>query len=450
MNNIVLQLLDRNVESSPQKVAIKNNEGAWTYQQLFQRVSDYASYVESLGLKIGAKIAIIQHDSFDAVAAFLAIIRQGFVACIINPDLDDIDWRLEHCGVEEVIPSRVSESSETPSMHLGDHKRPAFILFTSGTTGHPQAVIHRHRDIQIMNKNYGEKVLGITKDDVFYSSSKMFFAYGLNSILFALYQGATVELAMQEPTMNQLWNNLSKKGVTIFFGVPTVFGSMLCADDIPDKLTLRHCVSAGEKLPQWIFDEWLSRFNSQIIDGIGTTEILSTFVSNLPNKCVSGAAGKVVPGFEVKLVPYSDEYFVLWVRGDTYHPAYLNNTKATKDRFVDGWFVTNDLFTKDSDDYYYHGRVSDLINNNGRYASPYKVEELVLMLEGVADCALVDRDGLSLYVVAKGRGCSVLKNDILSIIADHSGLIAPEIYFVDNIPSTPAGKKKRYLLSRAT
>jgi acetyl-CoA synthetase len=354
-----------------------------------------------------------------------------------------------------------------PPAKLGFDNRPAFCLYTSGTTGHPSAVVHRHKDIRVTNENYVKYFLSVNEMDVLFSTSKMFFAYGLNSICYALYHGAAVILSPQQLDPISIWQMIKVHKPTIFFSVPTQYYRLL--NNRPDHAveysnSVKFCVSAGEHLPFAIRNSWKELTNKIIIDGIGTTEILSTFISNHPHDKNMDSTGKVVPGFEISIRNKQqkevsiDQKGILWVKGDTYKDSYLNHDEATRYRFVDGWFNSGDIFSRDKDGYfYYHGRSNDLIKSGGRWIYPYRIESILNQFPAVSECAVVSEviDGLTRLVahVALNKDikpCAELVEELKNFTKKHcSSYEYPHfIKFITEIPKTPTGKLQRFKLKQ--
>jgi benzoate-CoA ligase len=319
--------------------------------------------------------------------------------------------------------------------------------------------MHRHQDVLVMNEHYGKQVLGLLATDVFASPSKMHFAYGLNSLLFALYWGATVQVFAHRPTAQELWDLLATE-VTVFFGVPRVYQALLEQREQPNELSCRLCISAGDKLPASIQRQWWQQFDQPILDGIGTTEVLSTFISNWPGHWRYGSTGWPVPGFEVQLVTpngeqaSSNQPAILWVRGDTYPTGYVNNQQASAERFQHGWFNTNDVFYRDQEGWwYYQGRWGDMVYYRGSWLSPYKLEEALVEHPVVNNAAVVSVNNdwqckiIAWIVVNNGELLTDdLRRQLCYQLSDWIDIQPENVRSVEAMPATPAGKKKRFLL----
>lgn len=484
--NIVHYLLDRHlVSDQAHKIALIDDSHSWSYQQLARTSQRIAAHLSHLAQDCHM-VGLVSYDHGLSAAAFLAVIKLGKVVCPINPELatTEVAERLAHIEAEALLmdDSCLSQhgelakqyvqcqhinklATEQPTCSVVTERVPnvpgAFCLFTSGTTGHAQAVIHRHQDVIVMNEHYGKQVLGLRATDVFTSPSKMYFAYGLNSLLFALYWGATVRVFAEKPTARELWSQLATE-VSVFFGVPRVYKALLEHDERPDELSCRLFVSAGDKLPNDIQQQWLTQFGQPILDGIGTTEVLSTFISNRPGHWRYGSTGWPVPGFEIQLLTSEGEAVaagqagVLWVRGDTYPDRYVNNELASLERFQNGWFNTNDLFCRDQQGWlYYLGRWGDMLLYQGSWLSPYKLEEALVEHPAVNDAAVVSVNKGSWSTIIAWVALNTnekLTDDLREKLCNRlSHWIDLEPYNVRSlqaVPATPAGKKKRFLLKR--
>lgn len=405
------------------KTAVIGSGGNCSYGQLRRRVSRMAGAFRARGLSSGDTVALLIEDELDLIVAWLAVLWQGGVAAILNCQLPDdhypqyfdrIDARLtvasptmtarlqERAGslCRDWVSSRdldtaaEADAADFPAAREADD--PAVILFTSGTTGRPSGLVHRHGDFVLTNRNYADRVIGLAETDIVYSPSPLFFAYGLNSVHMALYRGATAVLPTLDRSRETILQCLRRHRPSVLFAVPTVYRLLLENSRREDLASLRLCVSAGEALPQPIAAAWQQTYGHRIVDGIGTTEVLSTFISNRPDDIRTGSTGRVVPGFELRLVADNhadaadEEAGVLWVKGDTLPSSYLGDAAASAKRFRDGWFVTNDLFRRDRDGYYYYlGRSDDALKIGGQWMSPIDLESRLLEHPDIEQCVVV-------------------------------------------------------------
>ena len=281
-----------------------------------------------------------------------------------------------------------------------DAEDPAFWLYSSGTTGRPKAVVHVHRAIPHVLASYGTTILATCADDVAYSTSKLFFAYGLGAgLYFPLAAGGTTVLSPDPFSPERAWRTLVEEAPSLFFAVPSAYRALLehvPADAAPAFARMRRCVSAGEALPEAIFDDWRRRFGVEILDGFGSTEALHIVLSNTPGACVPGTLGRPVPGYEVQLV--DDDGAVVApgvpggvrVRGDSIAAGYWQRAEATRHAFVGGWYVTGDqAVANDDGTIRVLGRRDDLLKISGQWVSPVDVEEIIAAVAGVGECGVI-------------------------------------------------------------
>ena len=295
----------------------------------------------------------------------------------------------------------------------------AFWLYTSGSTGDPKAVKHVHSSLMATARLFGQGVLGIREDDVVYSAAKLYFAYGLgNAMTFPMSVGATSVLLPHRATPDAVFALMRRHRPTVFFGVPTLYAAMLAHKDISTGCgsdRLRVCVSAGEALPAPLGQRWRDAVGVDILDGIGSTELLQTFLSNRPDEVRYGSTGKPVPGYELKIIDDSGrevadgEIGELIVRGPSAGDGYWNQRAKSRRTFVGEWTYTGDKFLRDAEGYYrYCGRTDDMFKVNGMWVSPFDVEAALVSHEAVLEAAVIgkqDADGL-----IKPKAFIVLKN----------------------------------------
>jgi benzoate-CoA ligase len=313
---------------------------------------------------------------------------------------------------------------------------------------------------------YAVPVLGIDESDIVFSAAKLFFAYGLgNALTFPLAVGATSVLMAERPTPVAVSRVLCEHRPTIFYGVPTLYNAMLAGNDLPSRheLALRRCVSAGEPLPQEIGRRWSVRIGVDILDGIGSTEMLHIFLSNWPDKVRYGTTGRPIPGYQLRIVDEEErpvrrgEIGDLLVNGPTSAAYYWNNRERCRATFMGPWTRTGDKYFEDEDGYYvYCGRSDDMMKVSGMYVSPAEVEAALVAHEDVLEAAVVgapDENGLikpKAFVVAK-PGIRA-GEDLERALEGHAKeLLAPFkcprwIAFVDDLPKTATGKIQRFKL----
>jgi benzoate-CoA ligase len=344
---------------------------------------------------------------------------------------------------------------------------PAFWLYSSGSTGRPKGAVHLHHDMVVCAETYAKQVLGMRASDIVYSAAKLFFAYGLgNAGYFPMSVGAQAVLSPHRPTPESVFEILTRHRPTIFFGVPTLYAAMLAvkeADRRFDLSSLRLCVSAGEALPEEIYRRWTERFGTEILDGIGTTEILHIFLSNRPGATRPGSTGLPVPGYEAVVLDDEGrpaapgEVGNLRVRGDSTMAGYWNKHDKTREALHGEWIETGDKYSRDADGYFFFaGRGDDMLKVGGIWVSPIEVEATLIRHDAVLEAAVVgkeDSDRLvkpKAFVVLKepATASPALADELKAFVKDK---IAPYKYprwieFVPDLPKTATGKIQRFRL----
>jgi benzoate-CoA ligase len=362
---------------------------------------------------------------------------------------------------------RIARASSTLTAASTSRDDAAFWLYSSGSTGFPKGAVHLHHDMVVCQETYAKQVLGIRESDRVYSAAKLFFAYGLgNAGYFPMGVGAQSVLYPHRPTPDSVFEMLSRHKATLFFGIPTLYASMLAAKDADkryDLSSLRLCVSAGEALPDELYKRWQDRYGVEIIDGIGTTEICHIFISNRPGATRPGATGKPVPGYEAivvddegRLVPQG-EIGNLRVKGDSIMAYYWNKHDKTKETLFGPWIQTGDKYYQDPDGYFwYAGRQDDMLKVGGIWVSPIEVENTLIKHPAVLEAAVVGREDSDrlvkpqAFVVLKDPATAAagLADELKGFVKDK---IAPYKYprwieFVTELPKTSTGKIQRYKL----
>lgn len=475
-------------------VLIDKNKN-YTYQELLEQVQACANTNYFLKYSQGTIVSCMLPDSIETVIVFLALIYRGLVPCILNVDLvlDNYSEYINDANCSCIIatasllPELIHKTKHLDIDYINCEElfftklnrlllkqlkltinEIAFCLYTSGTTGSPALVLHRHQDPIIMNKNYGQIILGLCESDVIFTTSRMYFAYGLNALFFALLNKARLIIPEQNiVTPELICQKVVEYKPSIFFSVPTIYKRLLKI--IPKKFGkdfFRLCISAGENLPLSIFNAWKQQTGFSILDGIGTTEVLSTFISNRPEDFKPGSTGYPVPGFKTKLVNVETNQLtkqgdtgVLMVKGETYVTYYPNNQIESKQRFIDGWFKTNDLFSTDLDGFYfYHGRANDLLKVSGIWIYPYRIEQILVTHSAVNEAIVIgfqEADGLMRLVAYVVLRPNYIANEQLTTElkvwckkhgAKHE--YPHFVCYVEMIPKTSSGKSKRLLLTQ--
>lgn len=342
----------------------------------------------------------------------------------------------------------------------------AFWLYSSGSTGAPKGVRHMHSSLRATADTYGAQVLGITKDDVIFSAAKMFFAYGLgNAISFPQSVGATTILWPNRPTPDDMFAVIKRCKPTIFCGVPTLYAAMLAAMDGQKPAgfdNLRRSISAGEALPAEIGNRWKSIVGSDILDGVGSTELLHIFLSNAPDNVEYGTSGVAVPGYHLRLVDdagkdvKAGEIGELLVDAPSAADGYWNQRAKSRATFAGVWTHTGDKYQQRADGrYIYCGRTDDMFKVSGIWVSPFEVEQALITHPMVLEAAVVaakddaDLEKPKAFVVLKdGSGDASLAAELQSHVKEAVGKwkYPRWIEFVDGLPKTATGKIQRFKL----
>ncbi len=466
--NAAADFVDANVaRGNGQKVAFKEKDRALTYGELQEASCRFGRGLEKLGLRPESRIVLLHLDTIEFPMAFWGAIRAGIIPIPLNTLLtpEQYAYIIEDCRAETILisPQLVNSilpildrltrlkfaivsggGNETPRLgklkvhRFGDvvaggtpevwhaptiSDEVAFWLYSSGSTGEPKGTRHIQSSLMATAKLFGQNVLGITPDDVVFSAAKLFFAYGLgNSMSFPMSVGATAILLPERPTPDSVLDVIKREQPTIFYGVPTLFSALLAHKDLgpgAGSKRLRLCTSAGEALPANIGERWREITGVDILDGIGSTEMLHIFVSNRPGDIRYGTSGKPVPGYGAKIVGEDgrecgdDEVGELVVRGHSSADGYWNQRAKSRRTFVGEWTYTGDKYIRDKEGYYqYCGRTDDMFKVSGIWVSPFEVEAALVSHEAVLEAAVIgkeDSDGLikpKAYVVLK-QGFSV-------------------------------------------
>ena len=496
--NVASELLDDNAAIRPDKVAIFCGKERVTYKTLLKNVNKFANMLKGLGVKPSERVMIVLPDSPAFVYAFLGSIKHGAWPVPVNTMLneEDYEYMLDNSNARVLVTSQDSKAapvrpktfcyklfsdngldnlmesaSEEADAYPSKEDDIAFWLYSSGSTGKPKGVPHRHIDMVHSADNFGKKVLGITENDVCFSVSKLFFAYGLgNGLHFPLRHGASVVLLSSPPSPESVMETVSTFRPTVFFGVPTQYNSVLKkmnGSGTNPFASVRICTSAGEALPPEIFKKWNERTGLEILDGIGSTEALHVFISNLPGNARPGTSGRVVPGYEAKIVDEDGnelpegEAGQLVIRGESVTRGYWQKPEANAEKFLDGgWFKTGDMYTQADGYFTYQGRGDDMLKVGGIWVSPVEIENVLVQHKAVNEAAVVGHDveGLSkaFGYISLNEGFidrsaeDGLTEEILQFVSAR----LPKykwlrgVYFVDELPKTATGKIQRFRLRK--
>jgi 4-hydroxybenzoate-CoA ligase len=342
----------------------------------------------------------------------------------------------------------------------------AFWLYSSGSTGRPKGVKHVHSSLKATADTYGAQVLGVREDDIVFSAAKLFFAYGLgNAMTFPMSVGASAALCRIRPTPDKVLEVMAATRPTVFCGVPTLYASLVAAlgDRLPAGFDrLRRCISAGEALPAEIGRRWRELTGVDILDGVGSTEMLHIFLSNVPDDVAYGTSGFAVPGYELRLVDEigkdvgDGEIGELLVKGASASDGYWNQREKSRSTFEGHWTRTGDKYHRRTDGrYVYCGRTDDMFKVSGLWVSPFEVEQAIVSHPAVLEAAVVpavDENGLEkpkAYVVLKksvdhAQFSAALKEHVQEKVGKWK--YPRWIEIVDELPKTATGKIQRFKL----
>jgi len=501
--NVSVPFIDRHLdEGRADKVVIRMTTGEEvTYGQLAQNVNRTGNALKDLGLSKGDRVLMMVMDCPEFYYIFWGAIKAGFIPVPLNTLLVTKDYKfmIEDSGCEAVLYSKVFAEQVEPALKEANRSPKAafcvdggetpfqtkiaeggatlepapakatddcFWLYSSGTTGTPKGTVHSHRDMVVTSQHYGIDTLGVKEDDVCFSAAKLFFAYGLgNAMTFPLWAGATAVLFPARPMPDNTLEIIAKHKPTLYFGVPTLYAGQLqyMASNSFDMSSVRYCISAGEALPADIFKRWKEKTGTTILDGIGSTEALHIFISNTADDSKAGTSGRIVPGYEAKIIDERDqpvpdgESGRLFIRGHSTAKYYWNNPEKTASTMVDGWLSTGDTYVRDEEGYFvYCGRDDDMLKVGGIWCSPFEIEAKLIEHPKVLEAAIVGRaDDKDLIkpeawiVLADGiEKTDELQQDLIAHCK--SGLAKykfPRWFnFVEELPKTATGKIQRFKL----
>jgi benzoate-CoA ligase len=473
--NLAWYFVDRHIaEGRGGKTAILYEGRPYTYAEVATLVNHAGHALLDAGVGPGDRVMIVLPDSPEFVAAYFGAMKIGAIAVPTSTALRRTDYTslAEESGAKVVLTEPIWQTG-TPSPQLDCAGTcaddPAFWLWTSGSTGPPKAAVHRHRDWLACCEGYARGVLGMRMDDIAFSSAKLFHAYGLgNGLMFPFYAGATAVLYPGKPLASAILTCAQDYQATLFFAVPTHFAAMLSesgAASMYDLSSVRLAVSAAEPLPADIVRRWRTRFGCDVLDGIGSTEVLHIYISNRAGDVRPGSSGIPVAGYEVRItdergraVP-AGETGDLWVRGPSNASHYWNRPQLTAERMRDGWFLSGDKYRVDAEGYYwYAGRSDDMFRVSGEWVSPSEVESALIKHPAVLEAAVVARlgeDGLPVagaFVTLQRpqEASAALAAELRVFVRGQlAGYKQPRlIEFLDELPKTATGKVQRYKLRR--
>ena len=493
-------IVDRAIERvDTAKPAYIASDATLSYRDLYRQVCRAGHLLRELGVRREDRVLLVLDDSTVFPIVFLGALRIGAVpvsvsvldradnfvhyiedsyADLVVTDADCLERLRAAFGERRLryLVRGTSDADDVVELDRGlaaqdDELAPAathrddmaFWLYSSGSTGKPKGVVHLHHDIQVTCETYGEQVLGLRDDDVTFSSTKLFHAYGLgNGLSFPLWAGATSVL-MRGPTRPEpILETLRTHRPTVFFSVPGLYGALCRAPAIEDAFaSVRRCVSAAEALPPQTFARFKERFGLEILDGIGSTEMLHIFCSNRPDEVLPGTTGRAVPGYELRLVDEQGNVLDgpvtggLEVKGDSCAALYWHQHEKTKRSMLGEWFVSGDRYERRADGaYVYVGRVDDMLKVGGLWVSPIDMEHVLLEHPRVAGVGVIgitidDASRIAAYIECDGAtGDEALADELRDWCRTRMRRYEyPHVVeFVDSLPRTLTGKVQRFRL----
>ncbi|TCP56474.1 benzoate-CoA ligase [Tamaricihabitans halophyticus] len=505
--NAASYLVDRNlVAGAGERVAVRTPARTLSYAELSTEVRRAAAGLRQLGVRPEERVLLCLPDDVELFTAILASMYLGAIAVPVStmltgqelgklvtdsratvvlgaaeyeanvraavrdaPDVRHLVWQggvrdpvagLD-CHSWEAVAS--ADPAEVTAAFPSWPDSPALWLYTSGTTGTPKAAMHRHTDIRFVAENYAQRVLGVGPRDRFLSVAKLFFAYGIgNSMFFPLSVGGTALLEPARPNPQLIADRATADSATLLFGTPSFWGPLL-ASGVADGAfsTVRQGVSAGEALPARMFHGMRDRFGVEVLDGIGSTEMLHIFISNRPGEVRPSSSGVPVPGYEVEIRDSSgvpiDEQGVpgeLYVRGDSAAIGYWCRAGVSREVFLGDWMRTGDTYLRNSDGTFSClGRFNDMLKAGGIWVAPAEVEDRLLEHPSVAEVAVVgvaDEDGLDRVTacVVPKQGHGVAEDELISWCRETLAAFKRPRAVVQlaELPKTATGKIRRNVL----
>ena len=504
--NFARHLIEQNA-SRGARAAYIDDSGSMSYAELALRTKKFGDALLRLGLHREERVLLLAFDTGEWPIAFLGALYAGIIPVPVNTlsTVSDLAYILQHSGAQAAIVSGpILETLTTARSQVGNGSCPhiiiigaaekhgdhdhafseilergdarfagtpthrdsiAFWLYSSGSTGRPKGVVHTHANLYWTAELYAKRTAGYREDERVFSAAKLFFAYGLgNALTFPLSVGASTILMSQRVTPDSVLQCLRKHRPTLFCGTPALYAGMLASPSVPqrDELALRLCISAGEALPRELGERFCRTFGCDILDGLGSSEMLHIFISNRPADVRYGTTGKPVEGYTIELrderggTVKDGEIGDLWVSGPSAALFYWNSREKTQSTFHGPWLKTGDKYSREDGYYTYAGRNDDMLKINGQYVSPFEVESTLHEHAAVLECAVVgrpDAQGLTkctAYVVLRAGTplsdslAAELQSFVKQRLSPHKR--PHHIQFLADLPKTATGKIQRFKL----
>src|ERR1700676_2739872 len=505
--NVATYFVDRNVhEGRGRNIAIECGDEKVSYEELLERTNRAGNALRQLGVRQEERVLLLLPDQPEFLYCFFGVIKIGAVAVPVNTlcKPQEYEYILNDCRARVAV---VSESL-LPQLKLippermrhlqnvvvvGEPRKngrglhdlmqqaspeleaeptskddAAFWLYSSGSTGPPKGCVHLHHDMVVCSELYAKGILRMTERDRCFSVARLFFAYGLgNTGYFPLSCGATTILSPARPMPGSIFAEIERYRPTLFFSVPSNYAALLAHHREDgrefDLSSVREAISAGEALPAALFEGVKRRFGGEILDSLGSTETLQMVIANRPGEAKPGSSGKIIPGYEAKIVDEHgnavapNEIGDLLIKGDSTCSGYWNKHEKTKETFVGDWFRTGDKYYQDEEGYFwYAGRSNDVFKVHGLWLSPAEVESVLIAHPSVREAAVIareDEDGLTkaaAYVVLNEEFApsEELSNELQELVGQKiGGYKRPRwIEYLSEIPKTATGKLQRFKL----
>jgi benzoate-CoA ligase family protein len=484
----IIDYLAENASRSPDRIAVFFRDKKITYRELEEAAARCRGALIARGVQPGDRVSLVMSDSPEMVIAFLGIMGMGAIAvpCSTLLPPDGLAYVFKDSGAKLVIVSpehldnakaahapgvvdmkELLEKAQPAPLGSFDAATPCLVLYTSGSTGLPKGAVHRHGHMPWTVESVAKKVYGLQPDDRLFSVPRLFFAYGLgNSLSIPLGTGCSTILVSERPTPALIAATFEKYRPTVFFAVPTVFRMLLehaRQGNALDASSLKFSVSAGEVLPVATWNEWKALTGSEIIETIGTTELLHAFIHNYRDRNRPGSSGVALDGYQVKLTDESGDVVegagrgALHAKGGSAIPYYYNKPEKTAETIRDGWVRTGDVYRRDAEGFYwFEGRSDDLFKCSGLWVSPGEVEDAVCKHPAVMEAAVIaEADGTGATIPAAYvllRPGHAAGEALEKQIKEEAAKTLPRykrpqrIHFMTELPRTPTGKVQRFKL----